>query len=232
MTDRQAYGWKPWTTPEEAWAVAVSNRGLIFKSFEGLRGKIPASVTFDELFSWAWEGLYKAVVGFNPALGFQFSTYAVVAIRRAIVHGIKTELRGLTDFDGTRRSWPARNPMAIVGVSRDGDGEYEREVIALEDFSPDVDQFLDDVVAIHAVRDLADPDDLELLRRYYIEGNSLYALAREEGVSHEAIRLRRDKALRRVREALEQASGPVDERPSSSAASGAGPLHTKAEGER
>ncbi len=63
------------------------------------------SVDRDELGSAAMMALVRAVDGFNPWLGFRFSTYACNAIRRSLLLCARTHLRNRMRFPLEQGPW-------------------------------------------------------------------------------------------------------------------------------
>ncbi len=81
--------------------MAVANYGLVHWCARRVERSYPRE-DFDDLMSRGMFGLFRAVRGFNPSLGFKFSTYAVTAINNAMMKDIKarqTQSRGRGTVD-------------------------------------------------------------------------------------------------------------------------------------
>jgi RNA polymerase sigma factor (sigma-70 family) len=115
---------RPFTAlTESERALVAANVGLVWSRsiYFARRWGISDS---EELAGEGWIGLMRAARGFNPALGFQFSTYAVRAIDRAILQANRarnTPRRGggrvREDFTRAVRWRP--DPRKLDGQSAD-----------------------------------------------------------------------------------------------------------------
>ncbi len=67
--------------------IALGNQGIIKFLVKKIRGQVDC----EELLSVGNESLFDAIRGFDPGRGFQFSTYAYVAIKRRMIQAASKE---------------------------------------------------------------------------------------------------------------------------------------------
>lgn len=149
------------------------NLGLMYQAAR----IINADLRDDDNQSCASFALYRAIVCFDPNRGYQFSTYAVVSVRTALLQRRRKDGRACKALpEGALRS------MAVDGGHVD-----------------EVDDRLDDVNA--CIQELTDRERLILFRRYHLQ-ETLNIVGREEGYSRERIRQIQREAVIRIRRHL------------------------------
>jgi RNA polymerase sigma factor (sigma-70 family) len=134
-----------------------------------------AVIDLEDLVSLASERLSLAIESYDPTRGAQPATWLIRCMRQKLsyeVSGKRHPLRGVTNHDWyTAREH--RNPTPDAGYV-----EAERIIASIPE--------IDDAARV-------------LLRRHFIDGDSLAQIAREEGVCREAIRQRILRALAHCR---------------------------------
>lgn len=176
--------------------IVEQNMGLVYAMLSRYRRALPSSqepraMPDDELVSDAQLALVNAVVRFNPTRGFRFSTYACSAIAHSLMYRGKVENR--------RRRW--------FPVQHD-------ETLDTPVFPDDPNQELY-AERLHAALDSnsAELTDLEseiLDQRFPFDSRkrmTLRELGRAMGVSKERVRQIQNRALRKLRTALQ--SDPI-----------------------
>lgn len=69
--------------------LVVHYQGLVYKLAQKIARKLRQGVEFEELVSDGMLGLVRAIDAFEPARGFQFSTYATPVVRGSIYNGLR-----------------------------------------------------------------------------------------------------------------------------------------------
>lgn len=103
----------------EKWQVIRShlverNVGLVYSMTSSFA---PRDLGYDELRSEGMYALVRAVDGFNPWLGFQFSTYACNAITRSMIHLARTTNKYRLRFPIEHEAW--QEPVARVDPEKE-----------------------------------------------------------------------------------------------------------------
>jgi RNA polymerase sigma factor (sigma-70 family) len=154
------------------------------------------SMERDDLVSWGMIGLVQAARAWDPARGHSFSTLACRAIERSLVRGV-------------RREWrpdEARSTVSLDATVFDGtdDGGEERFVELLRD-PEDVEGRLlaseTEITVRDAVAALS-PEQQDVIRRHYFEEEPVRDIARDLGLTRQAVYLREKTALRQLRDTL------------------------------
>lgn len=149
-----------------------SNLRLVLFVVHRLHCHVPPSMEREDLISCGMIGLIEAVDRFDPARGFEFSTFAVKRIRGAIYDGI-CQYSGLTryGYGQHRKKWKGENPFPEVCplALEEKENEFER----LEGNEGDPEQWLEDqeerALVEGAVRQLPEPQRSVIFQHYYRE---------------------------------------------------------------
>jgi len=142
-------------TPED-WQKALDNEPLLNKYIAKLRGALrdPQMLSFNELKSFGWEGMLKAVQNWDPQRG-RFSTLAWFCVKNAIAQQVREELaqRGHLPKKGT---WANAADVFISVELEDANSETEPEFESGVDEYADLysaidqlDEFERDIVVLH-----------------------------------------------------------------------------------
>lgn len=153
------------------------------------------SMEREDLVSWGMIGLVQAARAWDPARGGAFSTVACLAIDRAIVRGVNREwhpqeARDTVSLDAVLFDEAGQGGERYLDVMR-AEEDVEERILASETRMT-VRQALDELPA----------DQRELLERHYLKEEPVREIARDLGVTRQAIYLREKLALRRLREKL------------------------------
>jgi RNA polymerase sigma factor (sigma-70 family) len=123
-------------------------------------------------------GLWRAILGFDPARGTSFSTYASVAIVRHVWRAVDETEKWTAEVAWQPQPDPGADPLTILLAA---------EVNA----------------ALHALVDELPHRQRWVIRRYYgldgQGGGTLEQLGRQQGCSHQAIHAHRCRAIDRLR---------------------------------
>lgn len=151
------------------------------------------SMEREDLVSWGMIGLVQAARAFDPTRSASFSTMACLAIERAIIRGVNREWR--PDEARATVSLDA-GPFEEEGADRfvdflAGDEDVESRIVASET----------GLAVRQALAELPE-DQRELIERHYLQDEAVRDIAREMGVTRQAVYLREKLALRHLREKL------------------------------
>mgnify|MGYP000288936983 CR=1 FL=1 len=155
----------------------------------------------DDLVSWGMIGLVNAARAWDPARSTAFSTLACRAIERMIIRGVSREWK-------PEQANVTMSLDALLG-ERNGDGSDERFVDRLAGEEDTEEDFLKADTGLEIRRALAElpPDQQELIRRHYFEGQSVKEIAQELGMSRQGVYSREKGILRRLKERLTRGNG-------------------------
>lgn len=142
----------------------------------------------DDLVQWARLGLTKAAKGYRPDLGVKFSSYACIAMERAIIYG----LYGNSNHPKTKAK-----PDFIYSLEWVNSEGYTLKE-SIPDYNDCFDPILDRVVLENMMSDLTDKQKYVLTQRC-VNGRTLVEVGNSLGVSREAIRQQEKKALEIMR---------------------------------
>lgn len=201
------------TPTKESWEEALKHEGLIRNCISAFMAKspFPFKVDREDLFQVGLLATERAARGFNPELGFQFSTYAARAIREALWHEAHNQQNGK----------PRGKMIQPRGVSIDavdsggnaeGDGGHDGLPAFLNDAIGTTQSSEDEFFASTFVRDLIDELEAEAapsrrriyhrLRQHYLEDRRFQEIADEEGISKQAVVQSVGLALQKLRARL------------------------------
>lgn len=182
-------------------------RGFIYYTLKKLitgnpnnaRRMVQAGFTSKDLGQEAFIILFNAVQAFDPAGGYSFVNSLYYATKRRFF-----ELIGLRTAKG--RNDPLTNSDRLEREIQYGDstaplGDYIADERAEEEFNTTVDnEFHSELkVALNTAVNTLEPLQKQAIEGYFFQGKTLKVLAKERGVSLEAIRSQKEKALRRLR---------------------------------
>lgn len=154
------------------------------------------SMEREDLISWGMIGLVQAARAWDPARSAAFSTIACKAIERMIIRGVSREWR----------PEEARATVSLDAAISDetGEGTTERfldQLPAGEDVEERIMVSETGLTVRQALAELA-PEQRELLERHYFADVPVREIARELGLTRQAIYLREKLALRQLRDKL------------------------------
>lgn len=147
-----------------------------------IRREGSGSLTYEEALQAGRIGLWRAILGYDPARGTAFSTYAWVVIRRHIRHAVSQAARDLGRLQAPRP--PCQAP----------DGSAE----SAEDLGESVERALIHEALSALLSQLPDRLRQVVTARYGLDGHpprSLRQLGAQLGLSHERIRQLEQEAL-------------------------------------
>ena len=171
------------------------------------RNYLNCGLDMDDLISYGQIGLIKAVEGFKPELGYQFSTYAMPWIRQAIRRGLEVNGSLIRIPYETREKLEKEN-KGITVTSLDApindDGTTVEEGISDENaYSPEESVVIEERNAIlnGELEKLSDRecDVLKLRNGYDGECWTLEEIGRKYNISKERVRQIEKKALMKLR---------------------------------
>jgi RNA polymerase sigma factor for flagellar operon FliA len=147
----------------------------------------------EDLVSWGMIGLVQAARAWDPARSGSFSTMACLAIERAIIRGVNREwrpdeARATVSLDAAMFEEEGNDRFVDLLA---GDEDVEERILSTET----------GMAVRQALAELPE-DQRELLERHYLQDEAVRDIAREMGVTRQAIYLREKLALRRLREKL------------------------------
>ena len=73
-----------------AWSEALKHEDLLAQQCRKYIKHLDPNLglAFDDLMSYGWEGMLRAVENFDPSKGFKFSTYAATCVKHALDKGV------------------------------------------------------------------------------------------------------------------------------------------------
>ena len=90
----ESYYWDQWINekdPEAANVLIKLYEPIIHFQVKRVRMNVPKSVTTDELMSYAYVGLYDALMKFDHGRDLKFDTYASIRVKGAIIDGLRRD---------------------------------------------------------------------------------------------------------------------------------------------
>ncbi len=108
-------------------------QGLVRSLAWNIHRKLPATVDLDDLIGYGQVGLVEAARDFDPARGYQFTTFAYYRIRGAILDGLsKMHWFNRADFDRGRYERMSNDVLRLEGDNQDEGGERLADDVAGE----------------------------------------------------------------------------------------------------
>lgn len=159
------------------------------------------SMEREDIVSWGMIGLVQAARAYDPSRSASFSTMACLAIERAIIRGVNREWR----------PDEARATMSLDAGMFEAAGEGGDRFVDLVASDEDVEgRLLASETGLAVRQALAElpSEQRELIERHYFGDEPVRDIARDKGVTRQAIYLREKLALRRLREKLGTAFEP------------------------
>ncbi len=149
----------------------------------------------DDLVSWGMMGLVNAARAFDETRGVSFSTLACRAIERMIIRGVNREWR--PDREQATVSLDA----LISGQYGEGEDRFVDQLPADEDV---VQEMLETErgVALAAALDKLAPEQRQLIKRHYLEGENVQEIAKDLGLTRQGVYSREKAIFRQLREHL------------------------------
>jgi RNA polymerase sigma factor for flagellar operon FliA len=154
------------------------------------------SMEREDLVSWGMIGLVQAARAWDPERGHSFSTLACRAIERALVRGVRREWRP----DEARAT--VSLDAAIFDEGSDGGEERFIELLRARDDVEDRIVAFETGSAVRAAMAALPPEHREVIRRHYFNDEPVRDIARDLGLTRQAVYLREKMALRQLRAAL------------------------------
>lgn len=183
---------------------ADSNRGLVYTIAAGMKPRVPLT---DDVIQAGSLGLMRAAQGFDPSLGYSFSTYAGHWIRQAIRAHIADDvlipfpryLQSRKARETAKYAEDARRSGCIARIDRSSDGEEWTLAIAspLEDDDMDGHPLNHLQLAIDALPDL----ERAVIRRR-LDGMTMKAIGAELGITREWVRQTENRAMVKLKRGL------------------------------
>jgi RNA polymerase sigma factor FliA len=153
----------------------------------------------DDLVSWGMMGLVNAARAWDPARGVSFSTLACRAIERMIIRGVN-------------REWRPEREQSTVSLDQlisggKGDGGEDRFVDQLPADGDVEERILDTErqVLVRTALESLPADQRQLLKRHYLDDESVQDIARDLGISRQGVYSREKAIFRQLRERLGEA---------------------------
>jgi RNA polymerase sigma factor FliA len=150
----------------------------------------------DDLVSWGMMGLVNAARAFDPTRGVSFSTLACRAIERMIIRGVNREWKPERD-----QSTVSLDQLISGGRSEGSEDRFVEQLPADEDVEATM---LDTErqVLVRAALESLPPDQRQLLKRHYLDDESVQDIARDLGISRQGVYSREKAIFRQLRERL------------------------------
>ena len=105
-----------------------SCQGLVRSIAWKIHQKLPSSVELDDLIGYGQVGLAEAAKSYDPARGFQFTTFAYYRIRGSILDGLSTmSWFNKADYNSGRYERMANELLNDASGQRDADHDSDRE---------------------------------------------------------------------------------------------------------
>lgn len=184
---------KPLTAAQRR--LCEENIALVYFALRGVRYDRKDEALREELVSEGMVGLIRAARGFDPSLGFKFSTYAQASAfkmmwqysRRRMSDrcGMRAQGRRSEDEFGSRRPTRVEEFTELSRVKSDRD--------------PDRMEPMDVTALLALAQSGLNARQRKVLRRRFCDGLTLAEVGREIGVGKERVRQIQEKALRRCR---------------------------------
>jgi len=154
------------------------------------------SMERDDLVSWGMMGLVNAARAYDAGRGVSFSTLACRAIERMIIRGVNREWRPERE----------QNTMSLDQLISGGKGEGgEDRFVEHLPADTDVEETLLDTerqVMVRSILASLPPDQSQLLKRHYLDNESVQDIARDLGISRQGVYSREKAIFRQLRERL------------------------------
>jgi RNA polymerase sigma factor (sigma-70 family) len=149
----------------------------------------------DDLVSWGMMGLVSAARAWDPARSASFSTLACRAIERMIIRGVNREWR-------PEREQATVSLDELISGHEGGDERFVDQLPADEDVEREM---LDTerAVALDSALETLSPEQRQLIRRHYYEGDSVQDIAEDLGLSRQGVYSREKAIFRELREMLD-----------------------------
>ncbi|MFC4617368.1 FliA/WhiG family RNA polymerase sigma factor [Camelliibacillus cellulosilyticus] len=133
------YFWDLWfmdKDPEAADYLMRLYEPLVIYHVKRIQVGLPKSVTFDELMSYGYTGLYDALLKFDSARDLKFDTYASIRVRGAILDGLRRD-------DPMPRTLRSKTKKIEATVER-LEQRYQRDV-TVEEIAEELEMKPDDI---------------------------------------------------------------------------------------
>ena len=162
------------------------NKGLVYQQVNRYKNHLSED-DYDDMVQAGFIGLLLGIRKFNVEKGFRFSTYVTWWIRQAVTRCFnhKDNIIWIPDNQYYQADAPQ---FTRVGLE---DAEYSGACNLPEEF--------ENTTALTRARALLPRDHQIVITLYYDEGLSLEEIGSKLKRSREAIRLRRDKALKKLK---------------------------------
>lgn len=188
---------------EEAWE---EHQNLVYKVAWEVHATWPLNLEIEEKISAGYEGFVKAVEAFDPELGNTFATFAWKCIKRRIMREIEIDRNFYTP--STCHSLGFEPYAQVWGVDFTHDGQDEddrvgnRLSMARQAISNSATR-VDPTDKIHFDRGLRallsemSREEQKIFRRVYLKGQDYPTIAKEFGVSKQAVSQRFRRVLKK-----------------------------------
>ena len=180
-------------TPEE-WVVALDNEKLLNRYVRIIRTHLDHEMfSFEDLKSWGWEGLLRAVQDWDPLRG-TFATHAWFCVRSAVSRGVRDEL--------------SQRGKALKRARRLSQEEAAAQVSLEELVGIPAEETEDNLDLYRAISLLPDPEHDVLVLHYFgtpenPEGMTTREVGAALGLSHAGVQKILRRALHEMRETLD-----------------------------
>lgn len=153
----------------------------------------------DDLVSWGMMGLVNAARAWDPNRGVSFSTLACRAIERMIIRGVNREWKPERE-----QSTVSLDQLISGGRSEGSEDRFVDHLPADEDVE---ERMLDTEreVLVRTALDSLPADQRQLLKRHYLDDESVQDIARDLGISRQGVYSREKAIFRQLRERLGEA---------------------------
>ncbi|MFN3650744.1 MAG: sigma-70 family RNA polymerase sigma factor [Armatimonadota bacterium] len=151
----------------------------------------------DDLVAWGMLGLVNAARAFDTSRNTSFSTLACRAIERMIIRGVNREWR-------PEREQVTLSLDSLISGGKDDGGEdrFVDQVPADENVERTLLQ-TERQVALESALNTLEPEQQQLIRRHYLDGENVENIARDLGLTRQGVYSREKAIFRKLRERLE-----------------------------
>lgn len=177
------------------------NLGLAYR--EAIHGRRYGLLDDDERKSIAIDGLIEAVMLFRPCLGYSFSTYASVSIRRTLMRAsLRDRVISVCPHGPDRFAAQTAVALAIRSIDDLGrDGRTWEPPMAEEPIGEELDRAVELRRLLDEIKAL--PDRHRRVIRGRLDGRTLQSIGDEIGLTKERVRQVEREARRMLRSRIE-----------------------------